>query len=51
VAGVWPLRIPEIEGSLAVSEHHSKDEFDDPLLDPWPFLLIVRTGHTVTALR
>ena len=25
------------------------DEADDPLLDTWPFLLIVRTGRIVTA--
>lgn len=25
------------------------DEADDPLLDPWPFLLIVRTVRIVTA--
>ena len=25
------------------------DEADDPLLDSWPFLLIVRTGRIVTA--
>jgi hypothetical protein len=25
------------------------DEADDPLLDPWPFLLIVRTGRVLTA--
>ncbi len=25
------------------------DEADDPLLDSWPFLLIVRTGRVVTA--
>ena len=27
----------------------SVDEADDPLLDSWPFLLIVRTGRIVTA--
>ncbi len=27
----------------------SVDEADDPLLESWPFLLIVRTGHVVTA--
>ncbi len=26
----------------------SVDEADDPLLDPWPFLLIARTGWIVT---
>ncbi len=26
----------------------SVDEADDPLLDTWPFLLIVRTGRIVT---
>ena len=25
------------------------DEADDPLLEPWPFLLIARTGRIVTA--
>ena len=24
------------------------DEADDPLLEPWPFLLIARTGRVVT---
>jgi len=27
----------------------SVDEADDPLLDTWPFLLIVRTGRIFTA--
>ena len=27
------------------------DEADDPLLDTWPFLLIVRTGRIFTAHR
>jgi len=27
----------------------SVDEADDPLLESWPFLLIVRTGRIVTA--
>ena len=31
------------EAALAV------DEADDPLLEPWPFLLIDRTGHVVTS--
>jgi len=26
------------------------DEADDPLLEPWPFLLIDRTGHVVTSI-
>ena len=43
------------ESATRVAHHRDRetaftvDEADDPLLDTWPFLLIVRTGWIVTA--
>ena len=42
------------ESATRVAHHRNRkasftvDEADDPLLDPWPFLLIVRTGWIIT---
>ena len=38
----WVAHDRDREAALAV------DEADDPLLEPWPFLLIARTGRIVT---
>ncbi len=45
------------ESTTRVAYHRDReaaltvDEADDPLLDTWPFLLIVRTGRIFTAHR
>ena len=45
------------ESAPGVANHGNReaaltvDEADDPLLDTWPFLLIVRTGWVFTAHR
>jgi hypothetical protein len=48
------LNLPaEARASLPKDRHReatfSVNEPDDPLLEAWPFLLIVRTGHIVTS--
>ena len=54
--GELGLALPAEARRALPKDRHAETAFavnepDDPLLDPWPFLLIVRTGHAVTALH